>query len=269
MNKIHLTLRLLKVFLTKKPLKGHKDDQINHQPTKESLENNTETSVNITESLVPETLQSQHASISSYLVAQDRWLQNQHIELVNIIGDPSKGMLTRSMAAKLTSASANECLFADFLFEIEPKKAPVSHPSPEAVKAELAKLVENPILLDRIPVLKTTFPVAWRILLSNKSRQKYVSYPRFVSYALEVLLGSNYTQDESFGSSPNILSNSKVLNGPFKVTPIELTAFMVVVNNNEKSVTPLPFTVKKKKEKSQTVTSTLPQTHGPETSGSL
>ncbi|GKC17385.1 retrovirus-related pol polyprotein from transposon TNT 1-94 [Tanacetum coccineum] len=149
------------------------------------------------------------------------------------------------------------------------KPAPVSHPSPEAVKAELAKLVENPILLDRIPVLKTTFPVAWRILLSNKSRQKYVSYPRFVSYALEVLLGSNYTQDESFGSSPNILSNSKVLNGPFKVTPIELTAFMVVVNNNEKSVTPLPFTVKKKKEKSQIVTSTLPQTQGPKTSGSL
>ncbi|GKD47093.1 retrovirus-related pol polyprotein from transposon TNT 1-94 [Tanacetum coccineum] len=31
-------------------------------------------------------------------------------------------MLTRSMAAKLTSASASECLFADFLFEIEPKK---------------------------------------------------------------------------------------------------------------------------------------------------
>ncbi|GKC36455.1 retrovirus-related pol polyprotein from transposon TNT 1-94 [Tanacetum coccineum] len=31
-------------------------------------------------------------------------------------------MLTRSMTAKLTAASANECLFADFLFEIEPKK---------------------------------------------------------------------------------------------------------------------------------------------------
>nr|GEW47091.1 hypothetical protein [Tanacetum cinerariifolium] len=31
-------------------------------------------------------------------------------------------MLTRSMAAKLTTASASKCLFADFLSEIEPKK---------------------------------------------------------------------------------------------------------------------------------------------------
>ncbi|GKB33805.1 hypothetical protein Tco_0873206 [Tanacetum coccineum] len=42
--------------------------------------------------------------------------------------------------------------------------------------------------------------------LTNKSRKKYVSYPRFVSCALEVLLGSDYTQDESFGSSPSILN---------------------------------------------------------------
>ncbi|GJZ61650.1 retrovirus-related pol polyprotein from transposon TNT 1-94 [Tanacetum coccineum] len=39
-----------------------------------------------------------------------------------IIGDPGEGMLTRSMAAKLTTASASECLFVDFLSEIEPKK---------------------------------------------------------------------------------------------------------------------------------------------------
>ncbi|GKE91182.1 hypothetical protein Tco_1572277, partial [Tanacetum coccineum] len=42
--------------------------------------------------------------------------------------------------------------------------------------------------------------------LTNKSRQKYVSYPRFVSCSLAVLLGSDYTQDESFGSSPTILN---------------------------------------------------------------
>ncbi|GKG31965.1 hypothetical protein Tco_0426915, partial [Tanacetum coccineum] len=52
----------------------------------------------------------------------DRWSREQHIELVNIIGDPGEGMLTRSMEAKLTAASANEYLFADFLSEIEPKK---------------------------------------------------------------------------------------------------------------------------------------------------
>ncbi|GKA06916.1 hypothetical protein Tco_0686140 [Tanacetum coccineum] len=120
----------------------------------------------------------------------------------------------------------------------------VSHPSTEEVKAELAKIVDNLILLDGTPVLKTAFPVAWRILftfvvdigeiiysdlvtrLTNKSRQKYVSYPRFVSCALEVLLGSEYTRDKSFGISLTILSNSNFSKDPSKVTPIELTAFM-------------------------------------------
>ncbi|GJU94920.1 retrovirus-related pol polyprotein from transposon TNT 1-94 [Tanacetum coccineum] len=63
-----------------------------------------------------------HASTSLNPVPQDRWSRDQHIELVNIIGEPTKGMLTRSMAAKLIAVSVSECLFADFLFEIEPKK---------------------------------------------------------------------------------------------------------------------------------------------------
>ncbi|GJX36376.1 retrovirus-related pol polyprotein from transposon TNT 1-94 [Tanacetum coccineum] len=54
--------------------------------------------------------------------AQDRWLRDQHIELINIIGDPGEGMLTRSMVAKLSASLANECLFVDFLSKIEPKK---------------------------------------------------------------------------------------------------------------------------------------------------
>ncbi|GJY32464.1 retrovirus-related pol polyprotein from transposon TNT 1-94 [Tanacetum coccineum] len=62
------------------------------------------------------------ASTSSHHVPRDRWSRDQHIKLVNIIGDPSKGMLTRSMASKLTAASASECLFADFISETEPKK---------------------------------------------------------------------------------------------------------------------------------------------------
>ncbi|GKD85682.1 retrovirus-related pol polyprotein from transposon TNT 1-94 [Tanacetum coccineum] len=66
----------------------------------------------------PATLRIDH----SYPVAQDRWSKDQHIEVVNIIGDLGEGMLTRSMAAKLIAALASECLFADFLSEIEPKK---------------------------------------------------------------------------------------------------------------------------------------------------
>ncbi|GJZ22600.1 retrovirus-related pol polyprotein from transposon TNT 1-94 [Tanacetum coccineum] len=53
----------------------------------------------------------------------DTWSQDKHIELVNIIGNPRAGMLTRAMAKELSTALAHECLFVDFLFEEEPKKA--------------------------------------------------------------------------------------------------------------------------------------------------
>nr|GEX64156.1 retrovirus-related Pol polyprotein from transposon TNT 1-94 [Tanacetum cinerariifolium] len=39
-------------------------------------------------------------------IRMDRWSRDQHIEHVNIIGNPGEGMLTRSMAAKLTAALA-------------------------------------------------------------------------------------------------------------------------------------------------------------------
>ncbi|GJR65333.1 hypothetical protein Tco_0011398 [Tanacetum coccineum] len=94
------------------------NEQINSQPTEEPSWNNTKTSLPITKPSVHDVPQSQnthHASTSSYHVAQDIWSRDQHIKLVNIIGEPGKGMLTRSMAAKLTAASASECIFADFL----------------------------------------------------------------------------------------------------------------------------------------------------------
>nr|GEV75360.1 hypothetical protein [Tanacetum cinerariifolium] len=191
----------------------------------------------------------------------------------------------------------------------------VSHPSLGAVKAELAKIVENPILLDRTPVLKHSFLVDWRILctfsiqfldrnyssttyinsiqkmityclitgikvdieeviysdlitkITSKSRQKYVSYPRFISCALKVLLGSDYTQYETFGSSTTNLSNLNFSKDPSRVTEIELTALMIGVNNQKDSVSPLPFSRKKKKVKSQTVTPTLPKLQGLKASG--
>nr|GEU39269.1 retrovirus-related Pol polyprotein from transposon TNT 1-94 [Tanacetum cinerariifolium] len=87
--------------------------------------NNTEVLASIIESLVLDVPQSQvsnQASTSSHLVPQNRWSNDQHIEHVNIIADHDKGMLTRSMTTKLTAASAIECLFANFLSKIEPKR---------------------------------------------------------------------------------------------------------------------------------------------------
>ncbi|GKC45349.1 retrovirus-related pol polyprotein from transposon TNT 1-94 [Tanacetum coccineum] len=101
------------------------NDQMIIQPNDVSSGNNAEVSGFITESLVPDVTQSHisnQASISSHPVPLDRWSREQHIKLVIIIGDPGEGMLTRSMATKLTTALAGEYLFADFLSKIEPKR---------------------------------------------------------------------------------------------------------------------------------------------------
>ncbi|GKC52956.1 retrovirus-related pol polyprotein from transposon TNT 1-94, partial [Tanacetum coccineum] len=110
------------------------NDQMITQPINVPSRNNTKVSGSITEPLVPDFTRSHIINqsstsshpvpqdICSHPVPQDIWSRDQHIKLVNIIGDPGKGILTRSMAAKLIAASASKCLFADFLSEIEPKK---------------------------------------------------------------------------------------------------------------------------------------------------
>ncbi|GJS79119.1 retrovirus-related pol polyprotein from transposon TNT 1-94 [Tanacetum coccineum] len=46
----------------------------------------------------------------------------KHIELVNILGEPQAGVTTRSKIRDFEASSAHECLYVNFLFEIEPKK---------------------------------------------------------------------------------------------------------------------------------------------------
>ncbi|GKE97243.1 hypothetical protein Tco_1582098, partial [Tanacetum coccineum] len=102
--------------------------------------------------------------------------------------------------------------------------------------------------------------------LMAKSRQRYVSYPRFVSCALERLLGSDYPQDKKFTNLPSSLSQTNFSKNPFKVTLIELTTFMIDVINHENSVSPLPVSEKTRKKKSQTVTKPNPKSQGHEAS---
>ncbi|GKE79089.1 retrovirus-related pol polyprotein from transposon TNT 1-94 [Tanacetum coccineum] len=79
---------------------------------------------------------------------QDRWSQDKHIELVNIIGNPRAGMLTRAMAKELGAASTHECLFVDFLFKEESKKVSeaLQHPGwVDAMQDELNQFSRNKV----------------------------------------------------------------------------------------------------------------------------
>ncbi|GJR51839.1 retrovirus-related pol polyprotein from transposon TNT 1-94 [Tanacetum coccineum] len=152
------------------------NDQMITQPTDVSLGNNTEVSGSITEPLVPDVTQSHitnQASTSSHPVPKDRWSRDHHIELVNIIGDPSKGMLTRSMAAKLTTASASKCLFANFLCEIEPKKVSEAQKHPgwiDAMQEELNQFYRNKVWnLVPLPYRKIAIGSKW--VFRNKKEE--------------------------------------------------------------------------------------------------
>nr|GFA79024.1 retrovirus-related Pol polyprotein from transposon TNT 1-94 [Tanacetum cinerariifolium] len=61
-------------------------------------------------------------SISGSPVPQDKWSTEKHIELVNIIGEPLAGITTRSIIKYSEAVSAHECLYVNFILEVEPKK---------------------------------------------------------------------------------------------------------------------------------------------------
>ncbi|GKB30367.1 retrovirus-related pol polyprotein from transposon TNT 1-94 [Tanacetum coccineum] len=114
---------------------------------------------------------------------QSRWSQDKYIELVNIIGNPGAGMLTRAMAKELSAASAHECLFVDFLSEEEPKKVSeaLKHPGwVDAMQDELNQFAKNKVwTLVPAPYGKTIIGSKWvfrnkrdetRIVIKNKAR---------------------------------------------------------------------------------------------------
>ncbi|GJX09172.1 hypothetical protein Tco_0199031 [Tanacetum coccineum] len=151
----------------------------------------------------------------------------------------------------------------------------VAHPAPEVVKKELGKIAINRSYLDKTPVLKNSFPVAWRIVFTfviqvlsenYSSTEQVNSIQQLLAYSLiigtEVDIGEIIYSDLvtkllnksrlKYVSTP-ILSNSNFTKDPSKVTDIELTAHMIAVNNQKDSVSPPPLVAKPKKGNSQTV----------------
>ncbi|GKD68329.1 retrovirus-related pol polyprotein from transposon TNT 1-94, partial [Tanacetum coccineum] len=123
----------------------------------------------------------------------DRWLKDQHIELVNIIGDPEEGMLTRSMVAKLIAASASKCLFADFLSEIEPKKVSeaLKHLGwIDAIQEDLNQLYRNKVwTLVLLPYGKIAIGSKW--VFRNKKDEHGI-----VTKNKARLVAQGYSQEE-------------------------------------------------------------------------
>ncbi|GJZ82248.1 hypothetical protein Tco_0647421 [Tanacetum coccineum] len=155
----------------------------------------------------------------------------------NLLSNNFEARPLKEYKIKFTVMNGNNPLTLDFKTFVETTSLDynqgtyVSHPSLEAVKAELTKIATNEGLINKTRVLKIVFPMAWRILftfvvqilsgnysstehvnsiqqliayclitrtivdigeiiysdlvirLTSKSRKKYVSYPRFVSYA--------------------------------------------------------------------------------------
>nr|GEX39309.1 retrovirus-related Pol polyprotein from transposon TNT 1-94 [Tanacetum cinerariifolium] len=117
------------------------------------------------------------------LTPQDRWSQEKHIKVVNIIGNLREKMLTRAMAKQLSAASAYESLFVDFLFEEEHKKVSkaLKHPGwVDARQDELKQFAKNKVwTLVHAPYGKTIIGSRWvfknkrdetRIVIKNKAR---------------------------------------------------------------------------------------------------
>ncbi|GKA78242.1 retrovirus-related pol polyprotein from transposon TNT 1-94 [Tanacetum coccineum] len=144
----------------------------------------------------PKVIQSQntnHTSTSSHPAPQDRWSKDKHIKLVNIIGNPGEGMLTRSMAAKLIPASSSECLFANFLSKIEPNKVSeaLKHPRwVDAMQEELNQFYRNKVwTLVPLPHGKIAIGSKW--VFRNKKNEHGI-----VTKNKARLVAQGYSQEE-------------------------------------------------------------------------
>ncbi|GJX95048.1 hypothetical protein Tco_0349634 [Tanacetum coccineum] len=121
----------------------------------------------------------------------------KHIKLVNIIGDPGEGMLTRSMDAKLTAASTSECLFDDFLSKIELKKISeaLKHPGwVDVMQEELNKFYRNKVwtlvlllyaLNGKKELTDKTFALVER-MEAIKRFLAYATYMNFIVFQMDV-----------------------------------------------------------------------------------
>ncbi|GJY22238.1 retrovirus-related pol polyprotein from transposon TNT 1-94 [Tanacetum coccineum] len=98
------------------------DDYFSYVPAYDPLFTNN---ITILDHVIPSdspNLQDSSNESPKFTIANDHPSKEKHIDLVNIIGEPLAGVTTRSRVRDSEVASAHECLYANFLSKIEPKK---------------------------------------------------------------------------------------------------------------------------------------------------
>ncbi|GJW44322.1 hypothetical protein Tco_0073121 [Tanacetum coccineum] len=104
------------------------DDEFSEPKTKDNQCSNSVTSKEPPEFTIagdlPVDHEPDHAESADILESaepqdNDIWSREKHIKLVNIIGEPLDGITTRSRVRDSDAASAHECLYVNFLSEIE------------------------------------------------------------------------------------------------------------------------------------------------------
>ena len=76
-----------------------------------------------------------------------------------------------------------------------------------------------------------------------------MSYPRFISCALNDLLGSEYIKPDSAGFEPDVLHKANYSRDPSEVTPVTLTQYMLTAIQGDNLISPIPSPTKKVKRK--------------------
>nr|GEZ08076.1 retrovirus-related Pol polyprotein from transposon TNT 1-94 [Tanacetum cinerariifolium] len=124
----------------------------------------------LTGKLVNETLYRGMIGSLMYLTTTREFWCTIEVEDPNPPEDDSKVRPLKEFIIKFTVMNGKKPLTLDYKTFREStsldynKGNYVAHPSPEAVKAELAKIAINEALVQNNHVLKTSFPMAWKII---------------------------------------------------------------------------------------------------------
>nr|GEV63519.1 retrovirus-related Pol polyprotein from transposon TNT 1-94 [Tanacetum cinerariifolium] len=264
------------------PSRQYQDDQRITQPTDVPLGNNTEASSPITEPLVPDVPRNKKDEHGTTTKNKARLVTQGHSQEKGIDYDETFAPVARMEAIRIFFAFGTYMNFKVYQIDVKSaflnalygvKQAPIACPmckiSVQSKGITSNSHEKNPQTMVVAIWIEKAAQVPAKYLVESS----LVRVPRNSSLLLDVVqvLGGNYSSTEQVNSIQQPLAYSLITGteDPSKVTDIELTAYIIAVNNWRDSVSQPPLVAKPKKGKSQTVALTFPKSQGLEASEAL